>query len=133
MSDVEPIQLAPRAQTSRAPSDPADQRPHAAQKRPARQVYFNRQELNLILSLYGRQVAAGEWRDYAIDMGAEAAVFSIFRKTSECPLFRIEKVPKLAKKQGAYRVVAATGLIMKRGSDLKRVISVLEKTVRLVE
>ena len=84
------------------------------------------------MNLYGRMVAAGEWRDYAIDFGAQRAVFSIFRRTSEMPLYRIEKDPKLARKQGAYSVIAATGLIMKRGVDLERVIAVLDKRVRLV-
>ena len=81
--------------------------------------------------LYGRKVAAGEWRDYALDFGREKAVFSVFRRTSEVPLYRIEKWPRLARRQGAYSVVAATGLILSRGHDLKRVLAVLEKGVRL--
>jgi hypothetical protein len=88
-------------------------------------------ELNQILNLYGRKVAAGECRDYAIDFGREKAVFSIFRRTSEVPLYRIEKNPKLAMRQGAYSVVAATGHIMKRGHDLARVLGVLDQKVRL--
>jgi Protein of unknown function (DUF2794) len=95
-------------------------------------VSFDRHELSTILNLYGRKVAAGEWRDYTIDFDKNRAVFSIFRRTSEVPLYRIEKDPRLARKQGAYSVVAAGGLVMKRGSDLARVISVLEKSVRLV-
>ena len=95
-------------------------------------VSFDRHELGTILNLYGRKVAAGEWRDYAIDFDKNRAVFSIFRRTSEVPLYRIEKDPRLARKQGAYSVVAAGGLVMKRGSDLARVIAVLEKSVRLV-
>ena len=95
-------------------------------------VSFDRHDLRVIMNLYGRMVAAGEWRDYAIDFGAQRAVFSIFRRTSEMPLYRIEKDPKLARKQGAYSVIAATGLIMKRGVDLERVIAVLDKRVRLV-
>ncbi len=95
-------------------------------------VSFDRHELSTILNLYGRKVAAGEWRDYAIDFDKNRAVFSIFRRTSEVPLYRIEKDPRLARKQGAYAVVAAGGLVMKRGSDLARVIAVLEKSVRLV-
>lgn len=94
---------------------------------------FNRQELAEILNLYGRMVAAGEWRDYAIDIGRDRAVFSVFRRASEIPLFRIEKSPRLARRQGAYSVVAATGLILKRGHDLKRVLGVLDRSVRLVE
>ncbi len=77
-------------------------------------------------------VAAGEWRDYAIDMGRDKAVFSVFRRSSECPLFRIEKNPRLARKQGAFSVVAATGLVLKRGHELKRVLSVLERRLSLV-
>jgi len=86
-----------------------------------------------ILNVYGRKVAGGEWRDYAIDMLKEKAVFSVFRRSSECPLYRIEKSPKLARKQGAYAVIAATGLILKRGHDLRRVLAVLERKVQLVE
>ncbi len=77
-------------------------------------------------------VAAGEWRDYAIDMGREKAVFSVFRRATEYPLFRIEKNPKLARKQGAYSVVATTGVVLKRGQDLKRVLEVFDKKLRLV-
>ena len=84
-----------------------------------------------ILNLYGRKVAAGEWRDYAIDFGREKAVFSVFRHASEVPLYRIEKNPRLARRQGAYSVIAATGLILKRGHDLARVLAVLEKNLRL--
>ena len=86
-----------------------------------------------ILNLYGRMVAAGEWRDYAIDMGREKAVFSVFRRTTEFPLYRIEKNPQLARKQGAYAVVAPNGLVLKRGPDLKRVIAVLDKKLRPVD
>jgi Protein of unknown function (DUF2794) len=95
-------------------------------------VAFDRLELNQILNVYGRKVAAGEWRDYAIDMGRETAVFSVFRRASEVPIYRIEKSPKLARKQGAYAVITASGLIMKRGSDLSRVLQVLDKSMRLV-
>lgn len=85
-----------------------------------------------ILSLYGRMVAAGEWRDYAIDFGAQKAVFSVFRRATEFPLYRIEKNPQLARKQGAYSVVAPNGLILKRGPDLGRVLDVLDKKLRPV-
>ncbi|WP_292526335.1 DUF2794 domain-containing protein [Methyloceanibacter sp.] len=94
---------------------------------------FDRVELNQILNVYGRKVASGEWRDYAIDMLKEKAVFSVFRRSSEMPLYRIEKTPKLARRQGAYSVVAATGLILKRGHDLRRVLRALDKGLRLVE
>ena len=90
-------------------------------------VSFDRSELKAILNLYGRKVAAGEWRDYAIDFMPDKAVFSIFRRSSEMPLYRIEKDPKLARKQGAYAVVVSTGLILKRGHELDRVLRVLDK------
>jgi hypothetical protein len=99
---------------------------------PPQVVSFDRRELSEILRLYGRKVAAGEWRDYAIDFTQQRAIFSVFRRTSEVPLYRIEKDPALARKQGAYSVVAATGMILRRGNDLARVISVLDKPVRLV-
>jgi hypothetical protein len=95
-------------------------------------VSFNRTELREILHLYGRKVAAGEWRDYAIDCLKDKAVFSVFRRTSEVPLYRIEKDPKLARRQGAYSVVAASGLVLKRGHELDRVIAVLERALRVV-
>ncbi|MFC7395663.1 DUF2794 domain-containing protein [Chelatococcus sp. GCM10030263] len=95
-------------------------------------VSFNRMELREILDLYGRKVAAGEWRDYAIDCLKDKAVFSVFRRTSEVPLYRIEKDPKLARRQGAYSVVTASGLILKRGHELARVIAVLERALRVV-
>lgn len=96
-------------------------------------VAFDRKELNQILQLYGRMVAANEWRDYAIDQLPDRAVFSVFRRTSETPLFRIVKNPKLARKQGTYSVVAASGMILKRGQELARVLGVFDKTLRLVE
>ncbi|MCR4266950.1 DUF2794 domain-containing protein [Nitratireductor sp. ZSWI3] len=95
-------------------------------------VTFERRELDQILRLYGRMVAAGEWRDYAIDHLKDRAIFSVFRRTSEIPLFQIVKDPKLARKQGAYSVVAATGAILKRGHELPRVLTVFDKTLRLV-
>jgi len=91
------------------------------------QVCFNRSELDAILRVYGRKVGEGEWRDYAIDHLSDRAVFSIFRRASEMPMFRVEKVPALARKQGAYRVVAATGLIMRRGHELANVLKILDK------
>ena len=96
-------------------------------------VAFTRRELNEILNVYGRRVASGEWRDYAIDMGRESAVFSIFRRTSEVPIYRVEKTPKLARRQGAWAVITAAGMIMKRGHELGRVLSVFDKGMRLVD
>nr|WP_036255953.1 DUF2794 domain-containing protein [Methylocapsa acidiphila] len=98
----------------------------------AETVSFDRRELREILNLYGRKVAEGEWRDYALDFTAHKAVFSIYRRASECALYRIEKTPKLARKQGAYAVVTATGLVLKRGHELDRVIAVLDKKLKLV-
>ena len=96
------------------------------------QVSFNRQELRRILDLYGRMVAEGEWRDYAIDFTRDKAVFSVYRRTSEMPLYRIEKDPRLARRQGAYAVIAASGLILKRGHDLDRVLHAIDKPLRVV-
>ena len=95
-------------------------------------VTFNRLELNRILNLYGRMVADGEWRDYAIDFLKDRAVFSVFRRSSEVPIYRIEKNPKLGRRQGAYSVVSATGLIVRRGHELDRVLRVLDKGPSLV-
>jgi hypothetical protein len=94
--------------------------------RPPDEVRFDRRELSLILRVYGHQVAAGEWRDYAIIFGRERAVFAILRRTGEAPLFRVEKDPKRSEKQGAYSVVAQGGRVLRRGHDLERVLTVLE-------
>lgn len=98
----------------------------------ARDVTFDRRELTAILNVYGRMVAAGEWRDYAIDHLADRAVFSVFRRTAEVPLYRIEKVPRAAARQGAYSVTDAGGRILKRGPEIARVLAVLEKKPRLI-
>lgn len=95
-------------------------------------IGFNRQELNAILKIYGHKVAAGEWRDYAIDHLKDRAVFSVFRRASEVPLYRIEKQPRLARRQGAYSVVAGTGLILKRGHDLANVLRIFDRQMKLV-
>lgn len=96
-------------------------------------VSFHRRELNLILSRYGMKVAAGEWRDYAIDMNKDCAVFSIYRHSSDQPLYRLEKHPKLSAKQGAYLVRNEQGTILKRGHDLEQVLKVFEKKLAVVE
>ena len=96
---------------------------------PVTQVTFSRRELNRILDLYGRKVAAGEWRDYAIDFLKDRAVFSVFRRASEVPLYRIEKNPKLERRQGAYSVISATGHILRRGHELDRVLRAIDKSV----
>jgi uncharacterized protein DUF2794 len=99
---------------------------------PGTQVTFNRRELDRILGLYGRKVAAGEWRDYAIDFLRDRAVFSVFRRASEVPLYRIEKNPCLARRQGAYAVICAGGLILRRGHELDRVLHAIDKSLRVV-
>lgn len=116
MGEVEPIRLV----QSPAPA-PAVSR-----------VTFDRRELDRILDLYGRMVALGEWRDYAIDFTRDKAVFSIFRRAMDVPLYRIEKDPRLARRQGAYAVVSQTGMVLKRGQELPRVLAVLEKPLHSV-
>src|SRR5246127_5393396 len=95
-------------------------------------VTFNRIELNRILNLYGRMVADGEWRDYSIDFLRDRAVFSVFRRASEVPLYRIEKDPRLARKQGMYSVISSTGLILRRGHELERVLLVIDRKLAVV-
>ena len=91
------------------------------------QVTFDRHELGAILRLYGQMVAAGEWRDYGLSFLREAAVFSVFRRTAENPLYRIEKRPKLRARQGMYAVVGMDGQILRRGHELAQVLRVLEQ------
>lgn len=139
MEDLEPINFPAHLRNNQArranSGEPATRQtaaPAAAHKPAPQVVSFDKRELSVILGLYGRKVADGEWRDYAIDFTPHQAVFSIFRRTSEVPLYRIEKDPKLARRQSMYKVVAATGLIMRRGMDLARVISVLDKKLKIV-
>lgn len=107
--------------------------PFSAQSPPDR-VAFHRTELQPILSLYGRMVAAGEWRDYGISCLRDAAIFSVFRRTAENPLYRIEKRPRLRQRQGQYAVIGMEGQVLKRGNDLSQVLKVLErKLIRAVE
>ncbi len=97
-------------------------------------VVFDRGELGVILSVYGRMVAAGEWRDYGMSFLRDVAIFSIFRRATEHPLYRIEKRPKLRAAQGIYAVIGMDGRILKRGHDLRAVLRVLErKLIRAVE
>ena len=93
----------------------------------AGRVFFERRELERILRLYGRMVALGEWRDYAIDGLAEAAVFSVFRRASEAPFYRIEKRPALARRQGQWAVINQSGHILKRGHELEQVLKLFDK------
>lgn len=106
---------------------------HPVEKAETSPISFDRKELDQILRVYGRKVAAGEWRDYAIDHLSERAVFSVYRRASEVPLFRIEKQPKLARRQGAYAVVAAGGMILKRGHSLAQVLRALDPRIGLVQ
>ncbi|AGS23747.1 hypothetical protein NXC12_CH04099 [Rhizobium etli] len=96
-------------------------------------VTFHRRELDAILWIYGRMVGEGEWRDYAIDHLKDRAVFSVFKRSGEMPLFRIEKNPKLATKQGAYSVINVNGMILKRGHELNQVLKVFDKALKLVD
>ena len=112
------------------------QTPTQFAKRPRfpEQVNFDRKELGIILALYGQMVAAGEWRDYGISSLKEVAVFSVFRRTAEQPLYRIEKRPKLKNRQGLYSVHSMDGQILKRGHGLKTVLQVLKrKLIRAVD
>ena len=127
LSDIEPIAFRPRSGGAKAPGN------NGVSAGVPQFTRFDRLELTAILNLYGRMVAAGEWRDYAMDFLKDRAVFSVYRRTSEYPLYRIEKTPRLARRQGAYSVVTATGLILKRGSDLRRVIAVLDKKLKAVD
>ena len=122
MSDIDPIVFSPAREAFGQPGSMA----FASGRLPL--ISFDRRELNEIFSIYGRHVAEGEWRDYAIDMLRDRAVFSVFRRSTEVPLYRIEKAPKLARRQGAYSVIAATGLILKRGHDLCRVLGVFDRS-----
>jgi hypothetical protein len=97
-------------------------------------VFFERRELTRILQLYGRMVAAGEWRDYAIDALSESCLFSVYRRASEAPAYRIEKRPALARRQGAWAVIGEGGMVLKRGHELEQVLTVFEsRRFRVVE
>ena len=96
-------------------------------------ITFHRRELDAILWIYGRMVGEGEWRDYAIDHLKDRAVFSVFKRSGEYPLYRIEKNPKLAAKQGAFSVVGTDGRILKRGHDLRQVLKVFDKALKALD
>src|SRR3974390_3675921 len=98
----------------------------------ANKVTFNRRELDRILSLYGRKGAAGEWRDYAIDFLKDRAVFSVFRRAAEFPIYRIEKNPRLGRRQGAFSVISATGHVVRRGPEPERGLGALDRSLRVV-
>ncbi len=94
---------------------------------------FERRELDEILRVYGRMVAANEWRDYAIDPLSDRVIFSVFRRTSEVPLYQIVKDPRMARRQGAFAVIATGGRVLKRGHELARVLGVFDSKLRLVQ
>ena len=108
------------------PSNIVSLRTGKSSKTPS-QTAFDRKELNLILSVYGQMVSKGEWKDYALDFLKDKAVFSIFRRATEHPLYRIEKTPALRNKQGQYAIIAPGGLILKRGHDLSTVLKIFDK------
>ncbi|WP_427452492.1 DUF2794 domain-containing protein [Litorimonas sp. WD9-15] len=91
------------------------------------QIAFDRQELSAILNVYGQMVSKGDWKDYAMDFLRDKAVFSVYRRASEHPLYRIEKVPALRNKQGQFSVIAPGGLVLKRGHELTTVLKVFDK------
>lgn len=109
--------MRPRASIVALPISPAG---------PDSVVTFTRVELRTLLEVYGRKVAAAEWRDYALDFERDFACFSVFRRSSDHPLFRIEKRPALARRQGAFAVIASDGRTFRRGHDLARVLKVFE-------
>ncbi len=99
--------------------------------KPPEQVGFDRSELTRILDLYGRMVAAGEWRDYAMDFNKDCAIFAAFRRTAEIPQMRLEKRPSLRNKQGIWALFGEQGQVLKRGQDLSNVLAPIER--RLVK
>jgi hypothetical protein len=136
--DSEPSQFRGGGATSPAPrvsagkASPINSPPSTPSQPTANQVTFDRAELDRLFGLYGRKVAAGEWRDYAIDFLKDRAVFSVFRRASEVPLYRIEKNPRLARRQGTYSVISATGLIVRRGQELDRVLRAIDRSLSVV-
>ena len=95
-------------------------------------VAFDRRELALILSVYGRKVSSGDWRDYAMDFLRDRAVFSVYARVSERPLYLIEKTPRLRNRQGQYAVTNQQGRILKRGHELSQVLRVLDPQLAVV-
>jgi hypothetical protein len=118
------VPLRPRERAA-APAQPEPQQP--ANRPTVPLVSFHRTELSQILKVYGRMVASGEWRDYAIDHGRDQAIFSIYRRMGEVPMYRVTKTPRLARRQGAYAVISAQGQVLKRGQDLEQVLRVFER------
>ncbi|GAA5060236.1 DUF2794 domain-containing protein [Erythrobacter westpacificensis] len=96
-------------------------------QRSPEQVGFNRHELTRILDLYGRMVAAGEWRDYAMDFTRDCATFAAFRRTADVPQMRLEKRPALHQKQGMWALFGEQGQVLKRGHELNNVLAPVER------
>ena len=124
----------PETQGGRADANVVDlTRYRSGQKAETLPVTFHRRELDAILWIYGRMVGEGEWRDYALDHMKDRAVFSVFKRSGEMPVYRIEKNPKLAAKQGAFSVTNTAGMVLKRGHDLRQVLKVFDRNLKLVE
>lgn len=101
-------------------------------QKPVELISFNRRDIDTLMQFYSARVGAGEWRDYAMDMLKDRAVFSVFTRASEVPIYTVHKMPKLAKRQGEWSLLNANGLILKRGNDLRQVLKVLDKKPKLV-
>ena len=101
-------------------------------QKPVELVSFNRRDIDTLMQFYSARVGTGEWRDYTMDMLKDRAVFSVFKRASEVPIYTVHKTPKLAKRQGEWSLLNANGLILKRGKDLKKVLKVLDKKPKLV-
>ena len=95
-------------------------------------VSFNRRDIDILMQFYSKRVGTGEWRDYAMDMLKDRAVFSVFKRASEVPIYTVHKTPKLANKQGEWSLLNANGLTLKRGKDLRQVLKVLDKKPKIV-
>lgn len=102
------------------------------QSKPVEMVSFNRHDIDILMQFYSKRVGTGEWRDYAMDMLKDRAIFSVFKRASEVPIYTVHKTPKLANKQGQWSLLNANGLVLKRGRDLKQVLKVLDKKPKLV-
>ncbi len=101
-------------------------------KKPVELVSFNRRDIETLMQFYSKRVGTGEWRDYAMDMLKDQAVFSVYKRASEVPIYTVHKTPKLASRQGEWSLVNANGLVLKRGKDLKQVLKVLDGNSKVV-
>ena len=101
--------------------------PFPVDKSKRSQVGFDRAELGRIMDLYGRMVAAGQWKDYAIEFRGDSASFWAFRRSAERPEFKIEKRPALAQRQGQWALIGEHGMVLKRGHELGPVLAPIER------